>query len=227
VAGGAFRAAALLGAFVTRASMWIAVFALASLPATVIAQTSAPLPPAPRLGKVSGSALRTGKVDLCVLVTQNGRSESLGSRTLTISPSAYQGTGAWLIIEAWDAGALSAADSLYVARADMTPLHRAVHMGVLHIENDFSSDSVTGKVSLPQGAVPMGLANRPGLMVNGNMLEVILQLVPLRRGWTGTADMLVVGPQGAGTIQVRLEVTGEEGNGSRRYVRQLARRGER
>jgi hypothetical protein len=189
----------------------IAVFAVAVVSPAAFGQTTpTPQPPAPRIGKVAGSTLQAGRWTYESSVTQNGKSQSLGSRTLTVTPSTYHGAGAWLIVEARAAGAMSAADSLYVTKEDMSPLHRAMHMGVLHIENDFSGDSVTGTVRLPQGSVPVALASRPGLMANGNMLEVILQLLPLRKGWTGSADMLVLGPEGAGSIPVQLEVTGEE-----------------
>jgi hypothetical protein len=189
---------------------YAAVLSVALLPRGVFAQAGAASAEPPPLGKVSGSALRAGHWTYASSVTQNGKSTSLGTRTLTVSTASYRGASAWLIVEARDAGAMRAADSLYVAKADMAPLHRAMHMGVLHIETDFSRDSVIGKVTLPQGTVPVTLAARPGLMANGNMLEVILQLAPLRTGWTGSAEMLVLGPQGAGSIPVRLEVTGED-----------------
>jgi hypothetical protein len=58
--------------------------------------------------------------------------------------------------------------------------------------------------------MPIAMAMRPGVMINGNMLEVALQGTPLRAGWTGSAEMLIVGPQGAATVPVELQVIGEE-----------------
>jgi hypothetical protein len=174
-------------------------------------QTAPPTPAARAAPPIATTGpVRAGRWKYTTTVTQGDKSQSLGTRTLSVTAVTYKGTAAWLILETRDAGAMQAADSLYVTRAALVPLRRSYQMGPARVVNEFTNDSILGSVVLPQGSMPIAMAMRPGVMVNGNMLEVALQGASLRRGWTGSAEMLIVGPEGAATVPVELQVVGEE-----------------
>jgi hypothetical protein len=194
---------------VTRSSALRLAAGLAALHAAAGARRAAAQTPAPKTARVDGRRLKAGEWRYTTAATSGGQTRTI-ARVLTVAPATIQGSPAWLVVDRQDAGAASVADSLYLRRADATPVRHRLHAGGASVALDFVGDSVRGTMTLPEGSGPIAAPYPRGSMVTGTMLEMYLRLLPLAPGWTGELTMGAVGPRGAVAVPVSLAVTGVE-----------------
>jgi hypothetical protein len=177
------------------------------LVAPLAARAQAPL----ALEQAAG-ALRAGSWTYASTLTTNGQSQSFGSRTVTISPSKYRGADAWLLLDAQQNMMGSAADSLFVGRADLASLRRvtriAAPMGEMVLTMDFTADSVKGSLSAGGQSQELAMANTRGAVVGDAVVLALLTALPLADGWSATLPVL--NPQSRGTVSLTLTVSGTE-----------------
>lgn len=156
--------------------------------------------------------LRPGTWTYDIVARVDGEEQKIGTRALVIEQATLDGRPAWLIAESsWTSGA-SMSDSLFVDRATLRPLRRALHMGGARLVADFDADSARGSIRTSSGASsPFAAAVPKGSVISSGMLEVLLRLSPLASEWFARADLVVIGSAGrTHTNTTTLRVTGAE-----------------
>jgi hypothetical protein len=102
------------------------------------------------------------------------------------------------------------AESLFVARADLTPLHLATHRPGSDAQIGFAPDSIRGTFASDSGEKRASMSNVPSVVPTSYALEAMLSLLELKPDWSSTVRLLAFGPGSAATIPVELKVVGEE-----------------
>ena len=132
----------------------------------------------------------------------------VGEREVTLIPTTYAGSPAWMLIEV-RTGMVPAAETLYVA-PDLRPLHWYSAQGSATLGATFVGDTVFGAVRAPAGKRSLILAGRPDLLVSQGMIEMLLPLLPLTSAWTDSASVLSVDMASGSVIPAELSVISEE-----------------
>lgn len=180
---------------------------LVAAPSALLAQDASP----GTLPTLDGASLHPGRWSYAATMERDGTSIELARRVVTVAPTDYRGTPAWLIVDETNARGQLMPDSVWVRRSDLAPLARSAVMGPLRVAMTAAGDSITGAMRAPGGEeVPIAVAVEPATMLSGAVLEEALTLLPLRAGWSGTVHELVLGPTGAWLTPVTLTVVGEE-----------------
>jgi hypothetical protein len=166
---------------------------------------------APPIGVVDARALAPGRWTYVTTANAGGQTQKI-DRTLAIAAGSVAGTAAWLLVETQSAVSGSITDSLYVTRADASPIRHVLQRGADKlVAHDFSADSIHGSVMTPDGrSSPVATGYRAGPLVSGSMLEAMLRLLPLSVGWSASSQMLAAGPQGNLLVPIQLSVTGQD-----------------
>ena len=105
---------------------------------------------------------------------------------------------------------ITLAESLYVRRADLAPLLRAVHTADGESVTHFTRDSVSTSFSGSEGNRAVSMANVPGLIPTTYLLEALAQSAPVGAGWSASAQLAAVGRSQGSVIPVELRTVGEE-----------------
>jgi len=147
--------------------------------------------------------------------------------TLAIAPDAVDGADAWRIVSrASDLGSAQSrveTETLYVARADLRMLKRAVHVAPysrferINVQQRFHGDSVTGRMTTDGPSIGAGreiarwLRPQFGPYLTDTFAPVALMAAPLSSTWQGSASLLgwAVIPRDV-FIPVELRVDGDE-----------------
>jgi hypothetical protein len=183
------------------------------------------LPPAPltRTG-----AMRPLVVELARRVRDSsGRITSELATTLTVAADQVEGTPAWRMTsvhrDAMAAQQRVSVETLYLARADLRMLRRAVHVTPysrfqrINIRQHFQGDSVTGRMTTDGPSIGAGrpiarsLPPRFAPYLSDAIAPLFLMPAPLSAGWTGSASLLgwAVKPDDV-FVPIELRVEGEE-----------------
>ena len=182
--------------------------ALALVPALASAQSSA----APKRIQLAGVKVQPGVWKYAIRANAGGTSRDIGTRVVTVKSSAYKGTPAWLITEVQTTPGMTATDSLYVSKSDLSGVHRvAVYAGPQgdsKLTMVFASDSVRASVSGAGQPQAMVLPRRIGSAATWTVVEVALHSRPLSANYRGVVDVLATLP--TGFVPVDLTVTGQE-----------------
>jgi len=183
----------------------LAAAAAALLPLGARAQTAIDL-------ETAAGAVRAGSWSYSSTLTSAGGSQGFGVRTITVTPATHRGEPAWLLVDAQQNPMGSAADSLYVGRADLASVRRVTHivapMGEMVLAMDFAADSARGELSAGGQKQALAMPNPRGAVVGDAAVLVLLPTLPLAQGWSGT--LAVLNPQLRGTAQLTLAVHGDE-----------------
>ncbi|MBK5188836.1 MAG: hypothetical protein JJD97_11380 [Gemmatimonadaceae bacterium] len=140
-----------------------------------------------------------------------GQAHRLGWRTLELTDATYGGAPAWLLAETRVINTVTLAESLYVSKATLEPVHRVVYTADEAITTHYTADSVvTTFAGDSGGGVRVALANEPNLVGNIYWLEPLFASLPLAAGWKGTATTLFVGPHDHARVAMRMSVVGED-----------------
>jgi hypothetical protein len=159
----------------------------------------------------SGSALKPARWTYVARLMTDGPPNRLGFRTLELTSSSYAGAPAWLVVDARKIATVTLAESLYVAKDDLRPLHRAAHAPGTDVVTHYTRDSViTTFAGDSGGARRVALANEPNLLGSLYWVEAVMPVLPLTAGWQATAPTLFVGPDDHARVDVQLRVVGEE-----------------
>ena len=126
--------------------------------------------------------------------------------SLSVAADQLEGVPVWRVVSvAHDSTVVPQrvlTESLYVARADLRLLRRAVHVSPyrrferINIRQQFRGDSVTGRMTTDGPSIGEGrpiareLPSRFGPYVSEAMAPLFLMPTPLSAGWTGSASLL-------------------------------------
>jgi hypothetical protein len=167
---------------------------------------------APLALDVAARAMKAASWTYASTLTSNGQSQGFGVRTVAVSASKYRGADAWLLLDTQQNPMGTAADSLFLGRADLASLRRVTHiaapMGEMVLTMDFTADSVTGLLTAGGQSQPVAMANTRGSVVGDAVVLAVLSALPLGDGWKGVLPVL--NPQARAAVPLTLAVTGSE-----------------
>ena len=145
------------------------------------------------------------------LVTGESTPQRIGFRTLSLTDTTYRGAPAWLVIDSRQMHTVTYAESLYVARSDLTPLYRVQHTPTGQSVSRYASDSIRTVFdddSAGHAAVAMPAAR--GALPAFYLVEGLLSASPLGPNWSATARMTTVGRDTSGVVSLVLRTVGQE-----------------
>lgn len=191
------------------------VFACASggtVPAAApAAPAAATATPASAMLVAPGSAALAPSTRVYVArIFSEGEAHRLGFRTLELADGSYDGTNAWLLAESRKIGQVVLAETLYVSKATLQPLHRVVHTPDSEITTHFASDSVITTFTGDSVNARVALPEERNLVGNIYWLEPMFASLPLAAGWKDSATTLFVGPHDHARVVMRMEVVGQD-----------------
>jgi hypothetical protein len=143
-------------------------------------------------------------------IFSDGQAHRLGFRTLELADGSYGGADAWLLMESRKIGTLVLAESLYVSKATLRPLHRVVHTADQEIVTHYAPDSIVTTFSGDSGTERVALPEERNLVGNLYWLEPLFASLPLDSGWKGQATTLFVGPKDHARVVIQMEVMGQD-----------------
>jgi len=174
-------------------------------PATTQASTVAPLV------SPANVTLKPSKIVYVARLFSQGQAHKLGFRTLELSEADYEGQRVWLIAESRKVNTLELAESLYVSKVSLEPLHRVVHTADMDITTHYTRDSIlTSFEGDSGGGVRVALPNERNLVGNIYWIEPLLASLPLASGWKGSATTVFVGPHDHARVVMQLAVVGQD-----------------
>lgn len=160
--------------------------------------------------RVDASRLQPSQFEYQTTLERDASTTVVGTRTVTVSPTNYAGTPAWLLLEARLDNGIPAADSLITSVGDLRPMHWNSPLGESRLSMEFRGDTAYGATSTPGGRRSIVAAIPGGSMVNAAMLETVLRLLPLQTAWEDSAAVLTVSASGNALLPARLSVIGED-----------------
>ena len=187
------------------------------------AHTASPLPP---VTGVDGTKIVPRQYDYRIqYVDSAGRVTRDGGGSVTVSEATVGTASAWRVVlnadHTEDGGQRrEAAETMFVARKDLAPLTRVVHVrpyrrfSSINIAQRFVGDSVFGEMRTDGGVhrpVARRLPARSGPYISDALAPLALVGVPLETGWTGSLSIIgwAVVPNDV-FYPVALRVVGEE-----------------
>ena len=192
--------------------------ALSTVP--VAAQESAATPgvvaPAPAtdsvapLDRLDGGQLRAGAATYRLTLVRDVGPTALGTRTVEVSESSLGGAPTWLFVERRMGSAVPTLDSLWLSRADLTPLRWVASVDRTQLAASFARDSVFGAVQSYAGRFSFAAGVLPGVLVTAAMAEKIVELLPLRVGYRAGASLLLIDTGVPRALPAELAVEREE-----------------
>ncbi len=112
-------------------------------------------------------ALKPSKIVYVARLFSEGQAHKLGFRTLQLSESSYDGKPAWLLAESRKLNTVELAESLYVSKVSLEPVHRVVHTADMDITTHYTSDSIlTSFAGDSGGNVRVAVPNERNLVGN-------------------------------------------------------------
>lgn len=180
----------------------VVVLALA-IAAPIAAQESSSTPPgvvAPTAAVDSlfafehaiGAPLRTGASTYRLSLLRDAGPIALGERTVEVTETQLGGAPMWLVAERRTGSAVPTADSLWLARAELTPVRWTGMVDRAQLAASFSHDSIFGALQSYAGRSSFTTPLLPGVLVTPGMTERIVEMLPLRAGYRASASLILV-----------------------------------
>ena len=144
------------------------------------------------------------------LVTGESTPQRIGFRTLSLTDTTYEGTPAWLVIDARRMHTVTYAESLYVARADLRPLYRVEHTPSGQTVSRYARDSIRTTFDDDSGHAAVAMASERGALPTLYLVEGLLSASSLGVHWSATARMTAIGRDGSGMVSIALRTVGQE-----------------
>ncbi|MEP7067293.1 MAG: hypothetical protein ABI889_14760 [Gemmatimonadota bacterium] len=159
----------------------------------------------------SNVTLKPSKITYVARLFSQGQAHKLGWRTLEVTESTYEGKPVWLLAESRKVNTIELAESLYVSKIALEPVHRVVHTADMDITTHYTRDSIlTSFEGDSGGGVRVALPNERNLVGNIYWIEPMLASLPLAPGWKGSATTVFVGPRDHARVVMQLAVVGQD-----------------
>ncbi|HKH94339.1 MAG TPA: hypothetical protein VKA54_21215 [Gemmatimonadaceae bacterium] len=162
-----------------------------STPAGVVAPSAA-IDSVSAFERPNGAAVRASVTTYRLSLLRDAGPTALGARTVEVSESMLGGAPTWLIAERRTGSAVSTTDSLWVARADLTPLRWVATVDRTQLAASFSRDSIFGALQSYSGRGSFTATLLPGALVTPGMVERVIELLPLANGYRAGASLVLV-----------------------------------
>jgi hypothetical protein len=157
-----------------------------------------------------GAPMRTESLTYRLSLVRGAGETSLGTRSIEVNASILGGTETWLITERRVGSAVATADSLWLSRADLTPVRWVAAIDRTQLAASFSHDSIFGAFQNYAGRTSFASSMLPGVLVTPGMTERIIEMLPLRTGYRATASLLLVDMGTPRALPAELGVEREE-----------------
>lgn len=168
-------------------------------------------PQNPELVAPAAAKLKPSKITYVARLFSQGQAHRLGFRTLELSDATYEGKNVWLLAESRKVNTVTLAESLYVAKGTLEPVHRVVHTADMDVTTHYTRDSIiTSFEGDSGGGVHVSVPNEPHLVGNIYWLEPLLASAPLAPNWKGSATTVFVGPRDHAKVVLQMWVTGQD-----------------
>ena len=156
-------------------------------------------------------ALKPSKLIYVARLFSEGQAHKLGFRTLELSEANYDGQSVWLLAESRKVNTVELAESLYVSKVSLEPVHRVVHTADMDITTQYTRDSILTKFEGDSGGgARVAVPNERNLVGNIYWIEPLLASLPLAEGWQGNATTVFVGPHDHARVVMHLAVIGQD-----------------
>jgi hypothetical protein len=147
----------------------------------------------PPFARPNGALLRPGTLRYALTLRKpDGQVVPLGSRVVTVADTVLGGVPGWMIAEARTGTVLETTDSVYLARADLTPERWISTIGRAQMAASITRDSMFGAVQSYQGRASFALALPAGALLSAGMVERMIELLPLQIGYRASATLILV-----------------------------------
>jgi hypothetical protein len=171
---------------------------------------AAPMVSTQTLVTPADSKLAPSKITYVARLFSEGQAHRLGWRTLELSDATYEGATVWMLAESRKINTVTLADTLYVSKATLEPLHRVVYTADDQVTTHYTRDSIVTSFKSDSGVTRVAIPNEPNLVGNIYWLEPLFASLPLANGWKGSAYTVFVGPRDHAKVELQMSVTGEE-----------------
>ncbi len=169
-------------------------------PAGAEAARTAPLP------QPEAGALAAGTLQYKTRFAIQGQQLQFDS-TVTIAPATLDERPVWKVATAARTPMGDASDVFYLNPQTLVPLRREASQGPARIHLDFSEDTVSGSVRVPQGEMPVALKLEAPVLASDSALEATVAALPLARGYRVTFRNFDVQQQRVRLWSLRVEGT--------------------
>jgi hypothetical protein len=157
-----------------------------------------------------GAPLRTGSSTYRLSLLRDAGPVALGERTVDVSETQLGGAPTWLVAERRTGSAVPTSDSLWLARAELTPLRWVGTVDRAQLAASFSRDSIFGALQSYAGRASFATPVLPGVLVTPGMTERIVEMLPLRAGYRASASLILVDMGTPRALPAELSVEREE-----------------
>ena len=180
-----------------------------STPAGIVAP-SAPTDSVSTFQRIDGGALRPSATTYRLSLIRDAGPTALGTRTVEVTESALGGAPVWLIAERRIGSAVPTTDSLWVARADLTPLRWVATVDRTQLAASFAHDSIFGALQSYAGRASFASPLLAGTLVTPGMAERVIELLPLAIGYRAGASLVLVDQGTPRALPAEIAVEREE-----------------
>ncbi|HKP15506.1 MAG TPA: hypothetical protein VJT85_05560, partial [Gemmatimonadaceae bacterium] len=158
----------------------------------------------------AGTPMRTGATSYRLSLLRDSGPSSLGVRTIEVTETQLGGIPTWLIAEHRTGSAVPTTDSLWLTRAELTPVRWVATIDRSQLGASFAHDSIFGALQNYAGRSSFAAPLLPGVLVTPGMTERILEMLPLRSGYRAAASLVLVDMGTPRALPAELVVEREE-----------------
>ena len=174
------------------------------------ALANVPVESLPPFARPNGLLLRPGTFTYSLSSRRDTLVTPLGQRSVVVTETNFAGSPAWLIAESRTGTAVTTTDSLYVARADLSPVRWTATNGKTQLASSFGPDSMFVAMQTYQGRASLVTPLPAGTLLTPGMVERIVELLPLEVGFRTGATILLFELGMPRAIPAELRVDQEE-----------------
>jgi hypothetical protein len=161
------------------------------VPTVPNALSGVPVESLPPFERPNGMLLRPGSFIYQLSSRRDTLVTALGQRTVTVSEALVAGAPFWLIVEARTGTPVVTSDSLYLARADLSPGRWVATSGKAQLASSFSRDSMFVAMQSYQGRASFVSALPAGALLTPGMVERVVEMLPLAPGFRTGATIVL------------------------------------
>lgn len=169
-----------------------------------------PVESLPPFERPNGLLLRPGTFVYQLSLRRDTLVTPMGLRTVVVSEASVAGAPSWLIAETRTGTAVPTSDSLYLARADLSPGRWVATNGRSQLASSFSRDSMFVAMQTYQGRASFVTALPAGALLTPGMVDRVVELLPLAVGFRTGATLVFFELGTPRVIPAELRVDREE-----------------
>jgi hypothetical protein len=174
------------------------------------ALANVPVESLPPFARPNGLLLRPGTFVYRLASRRDTLVTPLGQRSVVVTETTFAGSPAWLIAESRTGTPVTTTDSLFLARADLSPVRWLATNGRTQLASSFSHDSMYVAMQTYQGRASLVTPLPAGTLLTPGMVERIVELLPLEVGFRTGATLVLFELGMPRAIPAELRVDQEE-----------------